>query len=287
MCTIPGDPLLLKYTWFKNGNNLYGFSQVLSYFQNLQSLILHVPEYAIVKFLRNISFKDKLRLKKIKEVHINLMIQNIDYLPPVQNIEGLRKLGRLTCTTAHEAYSNPDLRKELNIPLHKLSVFMSPEKYDRKSYMEKENLMVVSPDSHPRKSEALGLIAKQLPELKLQVIRNLSYDEYKKTISRAKWALTFGEGLDGYFIETIFSGGISFSTYNSRFFTEDFKPLRTVYDNYDVLVQKICSDIRDLDNETAFADYQNEQFDLCHKHYDHKKYIENLESFYKGDYTYK
>ena len=199
----------------------------------------------------------------------------------------LRKLGKLTCTTAHEQYSTNELSRRFGCPLHKLSVFVSPEKFVKKTFLEKENLMIVSNDLHPRKTEVLNLIAKRFPKLKIQIIENLTYEEYKKTISRAKWALTFGEGLDGYFIETIFSGGVSFSVYNKKFFTEDFGSLRTVYENYDALSNRISIDLQGLDNELDYTAYQNKQFKLCQKHYAYSEYIKNIEAFYKGEYTLK
>lgn len=286
MCTIPGDPLLLRYTRFNNKNYIYRLSQVLSYFRNVESLTVHI-EYYIGNFLRNISIQDYLRLKRINDVHFNIMIQNINFLASEKDIEKLRRLGRLTCTTAHEKYSTLELGKKLGMPLHRLSVFTSPEQYDAKKYSEKEDLMIVSPDRHARKSEVLCMIARKFPQLRIQIINNLTYEEYKKIISRAKWALTFGEGLDGYFVETIFSGGIGFSAYNQRFFTEDFKSLRTVYGNYDALIKNICSDIKQLDNEKTYTAYQKEQYDLCHKHYRYDEYVRNLRLFYTEEYTYK
>jgi hypothetical protein len=215
------------------------------------------------------------------------MLQNIDLLSSRKHVRELGRLGKLTCTTAHEKYSTPKLRQELGVPLHKLSVHISPEQYERKPYNEKDNLMIVSPDKHLKKKEVLDVVARCFPDIKIQVISNLTYEEYKQVISKARWSLTFGEGLDGYFVETVFSGGISFSVYNSRFFTEDFRSLRTVYQNYDVLIRKICKDIIDLGDEGTYSDYQNRQFDLCHKYYDYKEYLRNLESFYREDYTYK
>jgi len=287
LCTIHGEPVLLKYTQFENQNYIYRFSQVLSYFKNLQHLMIHVPEYCIGDFLKNVTYGNFIKLSKIESVQINIMLQNIELLPPLRYIAKLKEFGKLTCTTAHEKYSTRETRKQLGFPLHKLSVFVSPEQYERRAYAEKEDLMVVSPDPHADKWSIIKLIAKQFPKLRIQIISNLTYEEYKKLISKAKWALTFGEGLDNYFLETVFSGGISFSVYNSNFFTEDFKSLRTVYDNYDVLIKKICSDIRNLDNEKAYADYQEKQYALCSKHYNYKEYIKNLELFYKGEYTYK
>jgi O-antigen/teichoic acid export membrane protein len=286
LCTIPGDPLLLKYTQFENQNHIFNFALILSFFQKMQSLIIHIPEYCIDQFLKSISKRDYTRLN-MKDVHINIMLQNIEMLSPMESIERIRKLGKLTCTTAHEKYSTLEMSRKLGMPLHKLSTFVSPEKYCKKEYAEKENLMVVSPDEHPRKAEVLRLIAEQLPNLRIQIINNLTYEEYKEVVARAKWALTFGEGLDGYFVETIFSGGIAFSVYNSAFFTEDFKSLQTIYDDYDVLIKRICSDIRDLDNEQIYGDCQKQQYDLCKKYYDHREYVRNLECFYKGKYTFK
>lgn len=280
MCTVPGDPLLLKYTKFKNQNYIYSLSRILSYFNDLEYLMIHVPEYAVQQFLKNITYSDYSRIRKTRDVSLNVMLQNIDMLPSVKYVQSLKKLGRLTCTTAHEKYSTQELSRELTCPLYRLSTFVSPEQYHKRNYCEKENLMIVSPDPHPRRSAILSSISNRFPQLRLQVVKDLTYEEYKKLISRAKWALTFGEGLDGYFVETVFSGGISFSTYNSKFFTEDFKSLRTVYENYDALADSICSDIDDLDNEIPYENYQTQQYDLCHKYYNYAKYIRNLKSFY-------
>lgn len=287
MCAIPGDPPLLKYTKFNNQNYIYRFSQVLSHFQNLQNLIIHIPEYGIDQFLRNVSDEDYLKINEIEDAHINIMLQNIELLSPIECIKELEKLGKVTCTTAHEQYSTSEIRKKLGFPLHKLSVYVSPEQYNKKRYIEKEDLMIISPDNHPKKSEVISLIAKQFPKLRIQIIKNLTYEEYKKVISRAKWALTFGEGLDGYFLETIFSGGVSFAVYNSTFFTKDFKYLRTVYDSYETMAKKTCSDISEIDNEKVYTQYQNKQYTLCTKYYNYEEYVENLELFYRGRYTYE
>ena len=286
MCTVPGDPILLRYTRFKNSVHLYRFSQVLSHFKNLQHLIVHVPECYPEQFLKNLDYRDYLHLRKVKRLHFNILLQNIDYLSPIAYLQELAELGRLTFTTAHDTYTTKEMRNKLGFPMHKLSTFLTPEKYVAKTYREKEDSMIVSPDPHPSKSRILRMIAEDMPHLRIQIIQNLKYEEYKELISRAKWALTFGEGLDGYFVESVFSGGISFSVYNPRFFTKDFRPLRTVYDNYDLLAARICSDIQKLDSEPAYATYQQQQYDLCNKYYSHEQYAKNLQLFYEGKYTY-
>lgn len=126
-----------------------------------------------------------------------------------------------------------------------------------------------------------------IPGLHVQIIRNLTYEQYKSTIARAKWALTFGEGLDGYIIEPIFSGAVAFAVYNEEFFTPDFKELPTVYRSYDHLLETIVNDIERLDDEHLYKDYQQVQFDLCAKYYSAEQYRKNIRSFYENNYTFK
>lgn len=287
ICTLPGDPLLLKYTKFKNQNFMYGFSQVISYFKNLEKLIIHIPEEFTGQFNDNISKIDYLKLKKIKDLRINILIQNIESgLNSLKDIKTLSNhFENVTGTTAHEKYSNTEISEIFGFPLHKLSVYISPDQYNIKKYSEKENLMIVSPDKHPLKSRILKSINEELPDLKIQVIKGLTYEKFKEVISKAKWALTFGEGLDGYFIETIFSGGISFSVYNVDFFTEDFESLETLYNSYDELKSKIIVDIIRLDKKEPYTSYQSELYDICSKYYDYEAYIDNLKSFYMEKYN--
>ncbi len=286
MCTVPGDPLLLNYTKFKNDNHLFEFSGILNHFTNLNEIMIHIPEYCIKQFLRNLSSEDCQNLKKIKTIRINVMLQNIKLLSDFKLPASLKEFGLVTCTTAHEQYSSLEIRTSLGVPLHKLSVYLSPEQYSCSKFIERSDLMIVSPDTNPRKSDILGLISKEFPSMQIQIIQNLTYDEFKTAISHAKWALTFGEGLDGYFVETIFSGGIGFAVYNSDFFTQNFKSLQTVYESYDALAKRICSDICELNRENEYSEYQSKQFALCAKYYNYGDYILNLKLFYEGKYTY-
>lgn len=287
MCTVPNESPLLKYSKFDNQIYIFTLPQILSYFENLTYLMIHIPEYAVTKFVKYLSGGNCMKLREIEKLHFNIMIQNIKLIPPLEDINYLKEFGKVTCTTAHEAYLNPEIRKQLGIPMHRLSTYLSPEQYTKKRYFEKENLMIISHDHHAKKAEILYLIREQLPQIELQIIKHLTYEDYKMLISGAKWALTFGEGLDGYFIETVFSGGISFAVFNDDFFTDDFKKLQTVYDSYETLEQNIISDIKSFDNESTYEDYQNKQYDLCSKYYDFKKYIMNLQLFYEEKYTYE
>lgn len=285
MCTMANELLLWHHTQFANNTEVFRHNQLRSYFTQVKEIIIHLPEYTCIYFLENLGRKDLHWLKQIKEVHINIMNQNVRLMPEVNVINQLKQLAtKVTATTAHQNYCNQQYRQLYNIPLHKFSVWISPEKYTFRKYGEKENLMVVSPDEHPLKEAILNKLG-AIPGLQIQIIRNLTYEEYKRTIARAKWALTFGEGLDGYIIEPAFSGAVGFAVYNDLFFTPDFKELPIIYGSYEQLIAQIVNDIARLDNEQTFNDSQSMLYSLCAKYYSQARYEQNIQDFYNGHYT--
>jgi hypothetical protein len=286
LCTVPGEPLLLRYSQFRNENDIFEFSEVLRYFRSLEKLMIHIPEYAVERFSENITDNDRRRLRAVKNIHINMMLQNYTLLPDQEALQRLAGFGKLTCTTAHERYSSLETRERLGIPLHKLSVWNSPELYERMPYSRKKNLMIASPDPNPHRKDVLKAISTALPSLEVVTIQNLRYEEFRKLAIDAKWALTFGEGLDGYFLETIFSGGVGFAVYNPIFFTQDFGELETVYSSYEVMKSKISSDVSRLNRQEEFTEYHARQHALCSKYYNRSRYLENLRLFYEGRYSF-
>ena len=284
LCTIPGDPPLLKYTWFKNRNYLLDLEELLEHCGQLEYLLIQIPEYAVNQIIEWLT-SYRPRLQKIKEVHLNVLIQHIDILKG-QDIKGLEHFGKVTCTAAHEAYTNAETRATLGVSLHRLSCCNGPERYTISSYAEKQPLLMVSHDAHPLKERVLHEIEKALPALKIQVIQNLSFEEYLKVAQRAKWSLTFGEGLDSYFSDPVFSGGVSFAVYNERFFTPAFAKLETVYPSWDVLIDKITTDMQRLDEPVGYERCWRQAWDILNGLYSTERFRENLRLFYRGEYTF-
>lgn len=286
LCTLPGQHLLAKHSRFKNELDVFRFDQLESYFKHAKELLIHLPEY-LCNYFFALMEEGKLNwLKKGKQLHINLLNQNVRLMPSPIEVSRLKKYASLlTVTTAHQQYCTPEFREQLQVPLHKFSVWISPEAYTFKPYKEKKNLLVVSPDDRSEKKAILERLSK-IPGLEVLVIRNLTYEQYKEKISFAKWTLTFGEGLDGYLIEPIFSGAIGFAVYNEDFFTPDFGTLPTLYKSFDVMLEKIANDICELDNSLNFVKYHKQQFSLCAKYYSKQEYLENIAAFYRKEYTY-
>jgi hypothetical protein len=285
MCTFPGQYLLEKHTQFKNDTDVFRLDQLEQYFREVDEILLHIPEYWCNHFVGLVNNGEFSWLTKGR-LHINVLNQNIRFMPTAAEISELKKIAReVTATTAHQQYCTQYYRDLYGIPLHKFSVWISPEKYSYRSYSEKLDLMIVSPDPHPDRNAVLEKLS-AIPGLRLQVIQNLTYEQYKEVISNAKWSLTFGEGLDGYLIEPVFSGAIAFAVYNKDFFTSDFEDLPTIYESMDVLVEKIAADLQQLDEELHYKPYQKKQFNLCARYYSQEAYRQNLLAFYKKEYTY-
>lgn len=284
LCVIPGDPPLLKYTWFENRNYLLDLEELLERCGPLDSLLLHIPEYTVNRLIDWLSSHAP-TLQTIKAIHLNVMVQNIDMIKS-QDVSGLTRFGKVTCTTAHEAYTDLATREALGVPLHRLSCCNGPECYSLSGYQDKEPLLIVSHDEHPLKEKVIREIKKKLPALEIQVIQNLSHEEYLSLVQRAKWSLTFGEGLDAYFADPIFSGGVSFAVFNERFFTPAFAELETVYPSWEVLLERMTTDLQRLDEPAAYERCWRRPYDLLSSLYSMDRFRENLRLFHRGEYTF-
>lgn len=285
ICNTPGDPTLLKYSWFKNSRYMLDLETVLRRCVSIDYLLLHIPDYEVNQVSEWLSSASRGLLQKVRELHLNVMIFNIDMIKG-QDVAGLTRFGKVTCITAHEAYSNQETRSAIGVPLHKMAICTGAEFYSRAEYKDKESILIVSADPHPLREVVLDKIAKELPNLIIRVIQDLTYEDYKRLIRRAKWSLTFGEGLDGYFTEPVFSGGISFAVFNPRFFTPGFAQLETVYPSWTALVDRIADDIQRLDEPAIYNRCWRQAYDLVNDNFSTDRFRENLRMFYRGDYTF-
>lgn len=285
LCTAPGEPFILKYSWFKNNNYILDLETLLKCCGHLDYLLLHIPEYMVNQVSDWLALVSPALRRNVRDLQLNVLLQNIDLIQG-QNVAGLMPFGKVTCTTAHEAYTNSATRETVGVPLHRLATCNGPELYSRSGYQDKEHVLMVSNDPHPLKEQVLRQIAQVLPDLRIQVIQDLFYEDYRKLAGRAKWSLTFGEGLDAYFVDPVLSGGVSFAVFNERFFTPAFAKLETVYSSWEVLMDRMVADLRRLDEPVAYDRCGREAYDLLSDLYSTDRFRENLRSFYRGEYTF-
>jgi len=281
--TYPNAPVLKKYTAFANSMDIFSFAEVVINFKTVEHVILQIPEYFCKDFLSELSPSEHLFLDTIPRLHVNIMLQNIDQCKP-EDIQPLRTLtNEITCTTAHDRYSTEEQSTRFGIPLHKLSIFV--DEYEQRPWTEKQDIMVLSPDQHPLRGRVIDIIKKGLPSVELITVENMSYESYRSLIARAKWSLTFGEGLDFYFAEMAWTGGVPFAVYNDRFFMPQFRGLSTVYDTWDDLQTWIVGDILKLDHDEVYHTAGEPIRDVLNEFYSCEKYRDNISLFYNEKYT--
>lgn len=296
---LPGvKGLDYKFSKFENNMVIFNFNEITKYFKDLEFLEVHIPDYMIPLFKESnpdlVSFSGW--AFKTNYFKINILNQNDLLMPDLKHVKDLKKwVPNLTMTVAHEKYATEERRNYYDIPLHLLSPWLSPSPYKTRSFSDKDNCIVLSPDEIDRvpsdtmvtKEEIISKIKKMLPEYEIIIIQNMTYDEYKETISRAKFTITFGEGLDGYFVESIFSGSVSFAVYNDIFFKPDFKGLPTVYDSFDLLLENIIKDIKHFENPEKYTEYNWELNVMLSKIYSYKRLQDNVTNYYRGNIDFK
>ena len=286
ICTMPNPKTFSKYTKFDSSFNVYRFDQLRSYFSNVKNLMIHIPEIYVYPFLYFITPEQELWLKGIKNVHFNILNQNIEFLPRPRYVDYLKGMSnKVTMTCAHKKYCVPQLRTSFDIDVHFFST-SNFTKYEYVPFEKKEDLLVYSPDIHPMKERILDKIKTDFPSLKMKEIKKMSYAEYLKTIGKAKWMITFGEGLDGYFSESIRSGTMAFSVCNMNFFDDSYDGMVNVFDDYSQMYDNISKLIGKYNNANKFKTVVDKCRQIDAKLYDDNEYIENIRQFYLGNYDY-
>lgn len=287
LAVYPGHKSYKKNDLFDNEEVVYDFDEVVA-MGKPESLLLHVPEYASFDVCNALKENYADYINSIRDFRVNIMLQNILLMqPPIEVAKWFALTTHLTQTTAHNRYSNQELAEKYAIPTHHFSTYLNKKQYKWTPYQKKEKLITISPDNNGLKEAVVSKIKDELPDYKTLVIKNLRYEDYKATISRAKFTITFGEGFDGYYLEGFFSGGITFAVYNDKFFPDkDFAGFRNTYASYEEMSAKIVEDIKALDTKSAYEKVVQQNLDKINQLYNFEKYQSNIENFYKGKFTY-
>lgn len=288
MCSFPGEAIsAFRYRKFKNNVLIYSFEAVLQDFDGVSEILLHIPEYAVKKILSELGSKKLCDLRSRYALKINILNQNILMMPDVSFIQWLKDIcPDLTCTTAHPRYSTLEQRQYWGVPLHHLPAWFGPDGAPILPFETKRDLMLVAPDWHPNKEQILNKISKALPQLELRVIQNIPFEDYLKLERKAKWSLTFGEGMDAYFLGVFLRGGIGFAVYNEDFFTPEYQRMHTVYPSFSAMQSSIVEDIKLLDSKSAMEAYNSQVRPVIAGVWGPGKTKDALEGFYRGQFTY-
>jgi len=287
LCTVKGAYIFFEFSTFNSDRRVLRYEQLAKYFSAAEEIIAHVPEFIVEYFLGQLQ-QGRLKYLTSRKLHINILNQNIRLMPSPEIVAQLRPYaGTLTQTTAHERYANVHKRNQYGIPLHHFSTFIAPERYTFRRYEEKKKRIAFSPDDPEKNAIVIEKLRRELPEYEIVVIGGMTYEQFKEFISRTKFTFTFGEGLDGYYCETVLTGGICFAVFNEEFFTPDFATLETVHKSFEALVDGCVEQIRNMDATERFAGPNRRQFELLTDHYKFSTYQDNIRKFYLGEYTFQ
>jgi len=289
LSTMNDSQNFIKFSKFKNDSFIINVNIVFLYLKlrKIDEIIIHLPEYYFEPFMDGEFKRNLVKFKKAKNIIINVLNQKIEEMPGPAVFEKYRNIyGEIfTITAAHKKYATTEFQKKYDVPYHYLSVDIDESYYPKRSFAEKENLILISPDLHPNKERIVSMLQKSLPDFEFFTIKNVTFEQYKQLVAKAKFQITFGEGLDGYFIEPYFCNSIGFAVYNEEFFTEKYLKLETVYESYEYLENSILSDILKLNgSENEYVAKWKAGFEVCKTDYNTVNFLNNLRGYYKKKY---
>lgn len=288
IATVPGKYTYSYNPYFKNEEKIYRFEQIIKNAKNVEKLTLHIPEYYADKFYKALK-KDEIKfLKGIKDLHINILNQNIELMPEPQKLKGLYKLtDNVTQTIGHHRYATQEVCDKWQMPAHFLSVHIDISGYKTYPFEEKEKIIVLSPDEAPYKKAVVEKLKKELPDFKLVTVQNMTFSEYMDLIARAYFTITFGEGFDGYFNQPYVVGGLGMAVFNPDFFPDkSWLELKNVYESPEDMENNIVNDIKELSaNKELYYSLISKMKEKLSTLYGEDLFKRNLEKFYKKELT--
>jgi glycosyltransferase involved in cell wall biosynthesis len=288
--TYPND----KYTYakndkFLNDENIYRFEQIVDNCKNLDELIMHIPDGYSRHFYKDLKKKDICFLKSIKNLHINILNQNIELMPKPNKLKSLRKLtSNITQTIAHDRYATQEVCDKWQIPTHLFSVKIDTTKYQRYDFEQKEKTVVLSPDDNENKEKIVNKLKEDFPDWNFKTVQNLTFSNYMDLISRSYFTITFGEGMDGYFLQPEEIGSIGFAVYNDEFFPDkSWADMLNVFSSYDDMYENISKVMKKLlEDKDLYKKTSKYTYSKIRELYNFDTFEDNLKRFYEQKYDY-
>lgn len=201
-------------------------------------------------------------LKDMKGCILNILNQNQELMPDEKLLtEYAPYFDQVSMTLAfkeNEALVYPYLTIS---PMHVGAIFEGAVA-EPVPFAKKEDLCVISADPHPDKE----LIKLMLREEGIEVFDDypIPYPQFVKLQQRAKWTVSFGEGLDGYTGGEFRNGGIGFGVFQPNF-THDYIDAENLppflFRSYEEMKEKLIPTLRSFNQEDVFdkvsADMRN------------------------------
>ncbi len=286
LSTFPGFESYIKNDLFENDETIYTFDEIVN-MGKLESLQIHVPEYASTTVYDGLqAYHDY--LDRITNLSVNILNQNILLMQnPVDVAKWFLLTPDVTQTTAHDRYTTQEVANLYDLPTHHFSTFVDAKQYTWVPYDKKQTLIALSPDEAEGKALFIKNLKEKLPKYEIITIKNMRYEEYKRIIGQAKFAITFGEGFDGYYVEAFFSGGITFAVYNEEFFPDkDFDNFDNTFSSLASLQKNLIDRINILENKELYEKIVKQNLDKINQLYSYASYKKKVKNYYLKSYDY-
>lgn len=256
--TCPTKETYVKQVHFNTDEVVFRFEQITK-FKKVKNLTIHIPEYATKDFYKLIHNKTKKYLSNINNIHINILNQNINLMPEKEAFADLYKITpNVTQTIAHLSYCTQEIADKYGLKTLYFNIPQEDFVFPYGTFSEKKNLLIYSPDNHPKKDSILKKVKKELPEFELLEIKHIRFENFMKLASEAKFSISFGEGFDGYFLTPVLKEGLGLAVYNEEFFpTDEYKEHTNVFLSYEDMEENIVNVIKKLNSDKEL--YQSTQ----------------------------
>lgn len=287
--TESGEYTYTHNYYFKNEEKIYRWEQFINNLSNVQELILHIPEYMCKEsFYKHLTRKDKRILKNIPCFQINILNQNIELMPEPKKINKLKALTKnITQTIAHDRYATQEVCNKWGIPTHLLSCYLDFS-VESNIYGEKEKNILYSPDTNEYKEELINSLKGKLSNFNFIEVKDLTFEDFQKIVSKSFATISFGEGFDGYFLQPCILGSLGISVYNDKFFPDrSWLELDNVFDSWNNLDNKIVELVQTLEQDFhKYIELVNQNKQKHDELYGQKSFIDKLNKFYQKRYDF-
>lgn len=285
MVAAPG-PVQPRNKLFPNQEIVIPWSEfVKKHWNNIKYFMIpevKVPEFSELIEKSNLSYSNST---------LNILNQNIELMPEIKTFKYLyNAFKKITMTTAHERYTSQEVSNKYNTPITHLSTYLSYRDYMIRPFDEKRDLILYSVDDHPLKSRIIDSLWKKNSDYEHKIVKGLTYSSYIELAHAAKFSFSFGEGLDNYFIEAFFTGGIGITVYNPEFMPAIFLSLDNVFSSYPEMEREAAFLIEKLKKDHSYRKTLWEKnFSILSKLYDDRIYKQKLKNYLCGfvDFTPK
>lgn len=277
--SLPGGDPIVRYKRFNNHELILPFGDLISAIGLKRIRSIHVPEVILPVLIEQ--FGEIFRKSELKDITLNILNQNGELMPEKHVYqEFINRFHKTTMTTAHERYSTALHAERWGVPIKHISTYMSYDDYQIRKFPSKKNVILLSPDRMVGDEVVLDQLQSSFGGYYVYRVAALHYEFYKFCIGWCKFCITFGEGLDNYFIETTFTGGIAFAVYNPVFMPTSMKALPNVFGSLPEMKEKLPGLIRDLELDEQFREEVfSKNFELLKKLYDKNIYRQKLKDF--------